>query len=264
MINFNNISTKSIIKFVFLWLILSGIYVVALSAATQALPRRIGWATESIYPLSILFALIASFIAVYRGSENETIDQAFKSSALIGAFGAGVLVIVYMVSIFLFPSDVVTTNQLESALINAGLSEEQKQKVLKLLEQDYVTTEELQNAGLNPTQIQQVIEIIKTGTPSITPAPEPIPDSMCYIRPMARYATVSIRREPDTSYENAVGYLARGENIRVIGLAYVGNDIWWKVEINHGVGSVEGWVIGWAVDTSNQDSCNKVPRVEPP
>jgi len=263
--NLNKISSKNIIKFIVLWIILSGVYVVALSAAAQALPKGIEWMSELVFPLSLLFALIVSFVAISRGRENQTIDQAFKNSAIIGAYGAGVLVVIYMFTVFLIPADAVTSSQLERALSGAGLTDAQRQEVLELLEQqDYVTTEELQQVGLTETQIEQIIEIVRRETADVRPATQPDTDSLCYIGPKAQYASVTIRREPYTNYENAVGYLARGEQVKVIGYTFVDNSLWWKVEINHGIGTVQGWVIHWPVEVSSQTVCDNLPRVTTP
>jgi hypothetical protein len=262
MIKITNISKNTISKFLILWAILGGVYYIALAVATDALPPRIQGLSNIVLPFSILFALFVAAIATSRSKEDETVNNVFQNNIQIGVYGAVVVILLYIASVIFYPSNVVTSDELADALNKAELTVEQKNQVLKLLQQqDYVTNKELQDVGLNDIQIEQVIKIVKSETPSITPAPEPIPNSACYIQPQKKYATVSIRKAPDASYENAVGYLARGENIKVIGVALVGNDYWWKVDINHGIGSVEGWVIAWTVDINNPDACNQVERI---
>jgi hypothetical protein len=274
MINLTAIPKQNIYKFIVLWVLLSATYYLALGVVAQAIPKRIEWILDSILPASILVALAVSFMAIERSNQTETADDLFKGNAKFGLYGAVILVVIYMISTFVSPI-IVTQNQLRDALNHAELTEIQKQEITKILEnENVVTTEELQKIGLNNTQIEQVVNlvsklgyvrqqevvaIVRTETANMATATAIALQSTCYVEPKNQYASVSIRHEPKVNVDNAIAYLARGEKVKVIGQTMVGHDLWWKIELSHGVGSVQGWVTSWPVDMSNEVACNNVP-----
>lgn len=269
--NLNQNSAKQIvIKFFALWVTLSTSYYIALAVATDALPSRVNWITDWVMPTSILVALGAALIATSHGRQVRTINQVVKHGAKIGAYGAGLIIVIFVLSVLLSPRDTISSGELLQALNDAPLTPAQKQEIIKVLEkQHYISEDELKGMGLNDIQIQQTIEIVKNELSKVTPTPtlsdaELVSNTSCYIEPKAGYTTVTIRQEPDTHYHNAIGYLARGEKVKVTGYAIINNqEGWWRVEINHGLNPVQGWVRDWPVAVNDQVQCNNVPRIIP-
>jgi hypothetical protein len=265
---------KNISKFFFLWIALSATYYLALSVVANAVPKRIDWIVDSILPAAILIALGVSMNAIAKSTTTQTADELFKENMKFSIYGAVALVIIYMISTIVSPT-IVTKDQLRNALDNAELTEAQRQEIITILEtENFVSMEELQRIGLNDTQIDQVVSIVsnlgyiresdvvgivRTETANMATATAIAVESTCFIEASPEYASVGVRQSPNNNVDNAIAYLARGERVMAVGKTVVNGELWWKVKLSHGNGSVEGWVIDWPVDQSNEVACNNVP-----
>lgn len=159
--------------------------------------------------------------------------------------------------------------EVETDLRGIGLRVEQIQTLQDAYVRNggYLSVQDLAQAGLNQTQMQQVEALIITRglafpTPQASVAAQAEPE--CYVQPLSMYNAVNVRTSPEQRDDNILTVLMQREQARVIGHndGVINTTRWWLIELPNETRSAyrEGWVASSVVTESDLTICNDLPR----
>lgn len=159
--------------------------------------------------------------------------------------------------------------EVETDLLRIGLRVEQIQTLQDAYVRNggYLSVQDLAQAGLNQTQMQQVEALIITRglafpTPQASVAAQAEPE--CYVQPLSMYNAVNVRTSPEQRDNNILTVLMQREQARVIGHndGVINTTRWWLIELPNETRSAyrEGWVASSVVTESDLTICNDLPR----
>ncbi len=273
------------LQFIAFWVASSALYLVGLAALVDVVPPSLMWVRDITIHISIILGFIASVISAYKNQGATPTLGTIAQDGVITIVGAVLLIVLYIITLAVSPTEYVTTEEFRDNLSVMGLSDTQVVQVDNLISErltsgDYISQQTLElilnQQGLNEIQVAQLVSILeKSGYIKRDEIPAVVRNEIaiiatetkiaemtsCRVKPLPNYASVSIRSLPRANEANQKSFLSAGGEVIVVGHnnGEVNIDKWWLVDYGHG-GSKDnlGWVASWVVVEINETECIRV------
>lgn len=222
--------------------------------------------------------------AVRLAKELGSIDTPQKSIPPNRVIGTLTIIALLCGLVLVISRNIIPTNPTElpdsivTELQAQGIAEQTIATIEAQLQSNhYITEEDLSSAGLNPSQLKEVWQLLSAAgfdsedNISLVLTSEAIAatstaENYCYLTPLGLYHNVAIRLTPTTDEDNTIYFLYSGERVRAI--AYSGGiasqDKWWLVSFDSGFEETTGWINSSAVEEINKQACLNLEELSLP